>query len=77
MKVSPGSDIVGLRRRVAYDFPAQGMTHPSQLLGFAVPHSYDVLGEERHDKIFAVAADRYLSPIGNRIPSEGLDNIKS
>jgi hypothetical protein len=29
-----------------------------------------------HNEIFAIAADCYLSPIRNRIPSEGLDDIK-
>ena len=72
----PRSDVVRLRRRVADDFPSQRVAHPPQLVGFAVPQSDDVLRKKRDDKIFAIAADRYLSPIGNRIPSEGLDDVK-
>jgi hypothetical protein len=53
------------------------MAHPSQLAGFAVPHCSDVLGKKRYDEIFAVAADRNLSPKGNSVLSEGLDDIKS
>jgi len=32
----PKSEVVGLGCGVAHDFPAQGMTHPPELFGFAV-----------------------------------------
>ena len=72
----PRSEVVGLGRRVAHDFPSSKMTYLPQLLGFAVPHCDDVLRLKRYDKIFAIAADRYLSPIRNRVPSKGLNDIK-
>jgi hypothetical protein len=58
----PRPDVTGLRHRIAYDFPSQGMTYLPQLVGFTVPHSDDVLGKKRYDKIFVVTTDRYLSP---------------
>jgi len=51
------------------------MAHPSQLFGFAVPESDDVLGMEGYDEIFAVAADRYLSPKGNGVLPERLEGV--
>jgi hypothetical protein len=74
--ILPRSDVTGLRHRVAYDFPSQGMAHPPQLAGFAVPHSNDVLGKKRYDEIFAIAADCYLSPKGDGIFPKGLNDIK-
>jgi hypothetical protein len=52
------------------------MAHPSQLAGFVVPHSNDVLGKKRYDEIFAIAADCYLSPKRYGILPEGLNGIK-
>jgi hypothetical protein len=52
------------------------MAHPSQLAGFAVPHSNDVLRKKRYDEIFAIAADCYLSPKGDGMFPKGLNDIK-
>ena len=72
----PRSDVGGLRCRVAHDFPSQGMAHPSQLVGLAVPKDDDVLGMKRHYKICAIAADRHLSAKRDGVSSEGLDSVK-
>ena len=59
-----------------HDFPSQGVAHPSQVAGFGMPQGDDVLRMKRYDKIFAVAANRYLSPKRKGVPSEGFDDIK-
>ena len=41
-----------------------------------MPQGDDVLRMKRYDKIFAVAANRYLSPKRKGVPSEGFDDIK-
>ena len=48
------------------------MTRLPQLGGFTEPHSANVLGKKRHDKIFAITADRHLSPKRYRAFPEGL-----
>jgi hypothetical protein len=52
------------------------VTHLSQRVGFAIPHSDDVVGLERYDKVLAVATDRYFSPEGKGVSSEGLNDVK-
>jgi len=52
------------------------MTYLPQFVGFAVPHSDDVLGKKRYDEIFAVTADRHLSSKRESFFSEGLDGVK-
>ena len=41
-----------------------------------MPQGDDVLRMKRYDKIFAVAANRYLSSKRKGVPSEGFDDIK-
>jgi hypothetical protein len=38
----PRPDVVGLRHRIAYDFPSQEMAHLPKLGSFTVPYSADV-----------------------------------
>jgi hypothetical protein len=52
------------------------VTHLPQLGGFTVPHSADVQGKKRHEKIFTITADRNLSPKRDGAFSEGLYYVK-
>jgi hypothetical protein len=52
------------------------MTHLPQLGSFTVPHSANVLRKKRYDKIFAITADRYLSPKRYDAFPEGLNYVK-
>jgi hypothetical protein len=74
--VLPGSQVIRLRDRVAYDFPAQLTTHLSQPASIVMPEDDDIAGLECYDKIRTVAADRYLSPPRDEVASEGLNGIK-
>src|SRR5262249_17815658 len=72
----PGPDVASFSDRVADDFPSQGAAHPPQLAGLVMPEADDVVGLERHDKILAVAADRYLSPKKRGVFSEGFHRVE-
>jgi len=52
------------------------MAHLSQLFGFTVPKSDDVLRMKCYDEIFAIAPDYHLSPKRDGVPSEGPNRIK-
>jgi hypothetical protein len=52
------------------------VTHLPQLGGFTVPHSADVQGKKRHEKIFTITADRNLSPKRYGAFPEGLNYVK-